>query len=410
MKNCIVAQSGGPTAVINASVVGVARENNRSMYYDNVYGGLNGIEGILNEQIINLSKLKENELDSLKYTPSSGLGSCRYKLKDYKTDDSEYKKLVDILNKHSVKTFFYIGGNDSMDTVDKLSKYAQIHSLDIQFIGIPKTIDNDLVGTDHTPGFGSAAKYVATTVLESYCDSNVYPFNGVFIMEIMGREAGWLAASAGLGIINGTIAADFIYLPEVAFSTEKFMEDVKNMLRVKNSVFVAVSEGIRDADGKFIAQMEAGSHDKFGHVQLGGVCGNLKQLLLDNKITSKVKTLELGVTQRSAMHIASKQDIDEAYRVGSDAVIYSTQGNSGVMVGITRECNKPYRMGTTLVKASDVANNTKTFPLEWINPEGNHITKEAIEYISPLIMGEPHIKMENGLPKYYVVNKKNIIK
>lgn len=410
MKNCIVAQSGGPTAVINASVVGVVEENNRSKHYDNVYGGLNGIEGILNEQIINLSKLHEDELNSLKYTPSSGLGSCRYKLKDYKTDDSEYKKLVDILNKHSVKTFFYIGGNDSMDTVDKLSKYAQIHSIDIQFIGIPKTIDNDLVETDHTPGYGSAAKYVATTVLESYCDSNVYPFNGVFIMEIMGREAGWLAASAGLAVINGKPAADFIYLPEVAFSTEKFLEDVKNMLKVKNSVFVAVSEGIRDANGKFIAQMEAGAHDKFGHAQLGGVCGNLKQLLIDNKVTSKVKTLELGVTQRSAMHIASKQDIDEAFKVGSDAVVYSTEGNSGVMVAITREGNKPYKMGTKLVKACDVANNTKLFPLEWITPEGNHITKEAVEYMSPLILGESDVKIENGLPKYYVVNRSNLVK
>lgn len=410
MKNCIVAQSGGPTAVINASVVGVVEENNKSKFYDNVYGGLNGIEGILNEQIINLSNLKDDELNALKYTPSSGLGSCRYKLKDYKADDSEYKKLLDILNKHSVKTFFYIGGNDSMDTVDKLSKYAELNSIDIQFIGIPKTIDNDLVETDHTPGFGSAAKYVATTVLESYCDSNVYPFNGVFIMEIMGREAGWLAASAALGRINGKAAADFIYLPEVPFSTEKFLEDVKNMLKVKNSVFVAVSEGIRDADGRFIAQMEAGGHDKFGHVQLGGVCGNLKQLLIDNKITSKVKTLELGITQRSAMHNASKQDIDEAYRVGSDAVVYSTKGNSGVMVGITREYNKPYKMGTRLIKASDVANNIKSFPREWITKEGNHITKEGIEYISPLIMGEPEVNTENGLPKYYVVNRDNIIK
>lgn len=410
MKNCIVAQSGGPTAVINASVVGVVEENNRNRHYDNVYGGLNGIEGILQEQIINLSTLKDDELNALKYTPSSGLGSCRYKLKDYKIDDSEYKELVDILNKHSVKTFFYIGGNDSMDTVDKLSKYAELHAIDIQFIGIPKTIDNDLVGTDHTPGFGSAAKYVATTVLESYCDSNVYPFNGVFIMEIMGREAGWLAASAALGIINGRSAADFIYLPEVAFSTEKFLEDVKNKLKVKNSVFVAVSEGIRDANGKFIAQMDAGSHDKFGHVQLGGVCGNLKQLLIDNNITSKVKTLELGITQRSAMHNASQQDIDEAYKVGNDAVVYSTQGNSGVMVGITREGNKPYSMGTKLIKASEVANNIKSFPMEWITPEGNHVTNAALEYISPLIMGAADIRTENGLPKYYVVNRDNLVK
>lgn len=410
MKNCIVAQSGGPTAVINASVVGVVEENNRSSHYDNVYGGLNGIEGILNENIINLSKLQTEELNGLKYTPSSGLGSCRYKLKDYKIEDSEYKKLIEILKKHSIKTFFYIGGNDSMDTVDKLSEYAEMHSIDIQFIGIPKTIDNDLVGTDHTPGFGSAAKYVATTVLECYCDTNVYSFNGVFIMEIMGREAGWLAASAALGRINGKSAADFIYLPEVPFSTEKFLEDVGNRLKVKNSVFVAVSEGIRDGNGRFIAQMETGSHDKFGHVQLGGVCGNLKQLLIDNKITSKVKTLELGITQRAAMHNASKQDIDEAYKVGSDAVGYSTQGCSGVMVGITREGNKPYKMGTSLVKACEVANQIKSFPREWITPEGNNITMEGVEYITPLIIGAPDIKTENGLPKYYIVNRDRVVK
>lgn len=410
MKNCIVAQSGGPTAVINSSVVGVVEENNRSKIYDNVYGGLNGIEGILGGQIINLSKLDSKELNALKYTPSSGLGSCRYKLKDYKTDESEYKKLIQILNKFSIKAFFYIGGNDSMDTVDKLSKYAEDNSLDIQFIGIPKTIDNDLVCTDHTPGFGSAAKYVATTVLESYLDSNVYPYNGVFIMEIMGREAGWLAASAALGRINGKPAADFIYLPEVPFSSEKFLEDVNEKLKVKNSVFVAVSEGIRDKNGRFIAQMGTEAHDKFGHVQLGGVCGNLKKLLLDNKVSSKVKTLELGVTQRSAMHIASQQDIDEAYRVGSDAVIYSSQGSSGVMVGITRESNTPYKMGTKLVKASDVANNIKSFPIEWITSEGNHVTEKTIEYMSPLIIGEPVIRFENGLPKYYVVNRDNIVK
>lgn len=410
MKNCIVAQSGGPTAVINASAVGVVKENNKSKLYDNVYGGLNGIEGILNEQIINLSDLSEEDLNSLKYTPSSGLGSCRYKLKDYKADDSEYKRLMDILNKHSINTFFYIGGNDSMDTVDKLSQYAELHSVQIQFIGIPKTIDNDLVKTDHTPGFGSAAKYVATTALECYCDSNVYPYNGVFIMEIMGREAGWLAASAALAVINGKSAADFIYLPEVAFSTEKFLEDVKNKLKEKNSVFIAVSEGIRDDKGRFIAQMEGGAHDKFGHVQLGGVCSNLKQLLLDNKVTSKVKTLELGITQRAAMHTASMQDIAEAYKVGSDAVVYSSKGNTGVMVGITRESNNPYKMGTTLVKASEIANNIKTFPREWITPEGNHVTKEAIEYLAPLIMGDADIKTENGLPKYYVVNRDNLVK
>jgi len=400
MKNCIVAQSGGPTSVINASAIGVLDQNINSPYYDNVYAGINGIQGILNDHIVNLSSLPYDEVKGLKYTPSSGLGSCRYKLKSFKENPEEYIKLFEILEKYEIKTFFYIGGNDSQDTVHKFSIYAKEHNVDVKFIGIPKTIDNDLPIMDHTPGFGSAAKLIATSVLENFLDASVYPASGVFILETMGRDTGWLAASACVATINGKQAADFIYLPEVAFDTEKFLKDVSKKLTEKSHVFVVVSEGIRTKEGKFLGEIGSTGLDKFGHAQLGGVCAFLQNLILTTNTAEKVRVLELSTLQRCSMHCASQTDIDEAFEVGKAALTYSIDGISGNMIGLKRLSNSPYESAPFVLETAKVANNIKYFPLEWINEEGNNVTREAYEYTLPLIMGEPKITIENGLPKY----------
>lgn len=406
MKNCLVAQSGGPTAVINASFMGVLDQCLESKSFDNVYAGLNGIEGILKEKLLNLSEIPYEDLAVLKYTPASALGSCRYKMKDYKTDNSEYEALFSIFRKYNIEAFFYIGGNDSMDTVRALTEYTRLYNLPVQIMGVPKTIDNDLMETDHTPGFGSASKFIATTVLESYLDSSVYMNNGIFIVETMGRDTGWLTASASLAKINGRQVADFIYLPEVPFIKESFLEAVNKRFKEQNQVFIVASEGIRDENKDFLAKSStAVVHDKFGHAQLGGVCGTLKNIIVESKITSRVKTLELGVTQRSAMHCISKTDLEEAYSLGRKAVQYAAEGVTGYVVGINRLQNHPYKSDTFLVDPAKVANHIKYFPKEWITAEGSNVTKEAFDYINPLIQGTPELPMENGLPKYTVLKR-----
>ncbi len=404
MRNCLVAQSGGPTSVINASVVGVVESNREIKYYDKVFAGINGVEGILNKKIKDITNLTEEELYMLKHTPASALSSCRYKLKDYKDNEEEYKELFNILDEYGIQTMFYIGGNDSMDTVSKLSQYAKEKGINKQIIGIPKTIDNDLCHTDHTPGYGSAAKYIASTVLETYLDASVYTYNGIFIIETMGRDTGWLAASSVLAEIKGKPVADFIYLPEKPFSIDKFLVDVKKRFEEQNMAYIVVSEGIRDKDGNFLFELnKSKEHDAFSHSQLGGVSHYLKQKIITSGITSRVKALELGVTQRCAMHNASQRDIDSAYKVGSEAVKFSANGDTGIMAGINRVSNDPYTIEIVKVKASDVANSVKYFPKAWINEEGNHIKKEAIEYIRPLIKGTPKYALENDLPKYFVM-------
>lgn len=407
MRNCIVAQSGGPTAVINSSVMGIFDENLRKRYYQNVYCGINGIEGILKGDIRNMSLMDYKKLDGLKYTPSSALGSCRYKLKHFEESAEEYHNLFKILKDMDIETFFYVGGNDSMDTVAKLSKYALEHNIDdIKFIGIPKTIDNDLFITDHTPGYGSAAKLIATTTLETYLDSSVYTNNGIFILETMGRDTGWLAAAATLAQINDKPVADFIYLPEIAFDIDTFLKDVKQRFKEKNHVYIVVSEGIRDKDGNFIADTNAAlSHDKFGHAQLGGVCNALKNLIVSAGITTRVKTLELGVIQRCAMHCASQTDIDEAHMVGRHGLKYSMQNMTGKMIALKRVNEEPYFSDTFPVDVLDVANKVKYFPLEWVNSAGNHVTEEAFNYIRPLIIGNPKLHIEDSLPKYFKVHE-----
>lgn len=404
MSNCIVAQSGGPTSVINSSVVGIIKANKDLNIYDKVYAGLNGIEGILKGNVLDLSNLSHEELNEFKYTPASGLGSCRYKMKNLEESTEEYDKLLDILKANDIKAFFYIGGNDSMDTIAKLGKYSKDCNLDINFIGIPKTIDNDLMYTDHTPGFGSAAKFIATTTMETYLDSSVYINNGIFILETMGRDTGWLAASASLARIDGKPVADFIYLPESAFSVEEFLVDVRERFLENNKVFIVVSEGIKTSNGTFITETDKLNNDNFGHAQLGGVGNFLKTLIINAGITKRVKSLELGVLQRCSMHCASKVDIDEAFNAGYEGLKYSLDiKNTGKMVAIKREEGSVYKSSHFLVDACLIANNVKYFPTELINERGNNIKEEALSYFSPLVSGLASFIIDNNIPKFKVL-------
>lgn len=405
MANCIIAQSGGPTAVINSSVVGLFNANKDLGIFNKVYAGLNGIQGILNGNIIDLTSFTDEELTNFRYTPSSGLGSCRYKMKPLEECTKEYDKLLEILRANDIKAFFYVGGNDSMDTTAKLGRYAKETGIDIKFIGIPKTIDNDLMHTDHTPGFGSAAKFIATSVLETYLDSSVYINNGIFILETMGRDTGWLASSAALAEMDGSPVADFIYLPEVAFDIDKFLEDVDQKFKEQNHVYIVVSEGIRNSDGTFISEVKTQEHDTFGHAQLGGVGSYLRNLIIQAGITNRVKSLELGVLQRCAMHCSSNSDLEEAYQAGYEALKYASEGHSGYMVAIIRETSDQYKVTYKLVEADKIANNVKYFPKEWINNEGNHVTKEAIKYLLPLVSALPSAILEKPLPDFKVFNK-----
>lgn len=403
MRNCIIAQSGGPTAVINASAIGIYEKNLETNYFDKVYFGINGIEGILNKNIVDSECLNKEDVLNLKQTPSSGLGSCRYKLADYKINSYDYDRVINILDEYEIDTLFYIGGNDSMDTVMKFSQYCKNTTCKIKFIGIPKTIDNDLLGTDNCPGFGSAAKLISTLIMETYLDFSIYKNNGIFIVETMGRDTGWLAASSALARLNNTPVADLIYLPEVDFCENRFVEDVRRIFKEKNKVYIVASEGIRDKDGNFICEQKTSPHDKFGHSQLGGVSNYLKNLIISSSITTRVKTLELGVIQRCAMHLASDTDLKQASEVGAYGLELSQKGYTGVMAVLNRINNTPYKYEVSHTDISKIANKTKYFPIEWINKECNHVTDDALDYLSPLIQGNPDIKYKNGLPSFSVL-------
>lgn len=401
MKNCVIAQSGGPTAVINASVMGVVAKNRVLKYYDKVFAGLNGIEGILAGNLLDLTPLTDEEVDTIRYTPAAALGSCRYKLKSAEESPKEYEQLFKVLEDHEIDTLFYAGGNDSMDTVAKLGRYAAEHGKKAKFFGIPKTIDNDLPVMDHTPGFGSAAKLIATTVLENYLDASVYSKPSAFIVEAMGRDTGWLAASATLARIDGKPVADLIYLPEEVFDTKQFLIDAKEILKKQLHLFIVVSEGIRNSEGVFLSELGTqGQKDIFGHVQLGGVGNYIKQLLLDGGVVSKARALEISTTQRCGMHVASQTDLSEAYAIGETVMAYSIDGESGHMGGIKRISNEPYSWEPFTLPADQVANRIKYFPKEWVNSGRNGVTDEAYRYFLPLIQGDPEYKRDHGMPRY----------
>lgn len=401
MKNCLVAQSGGPTVAINASLAGVIQGAIDSKQFDKIYGSLNGVQGLLNGRLMDLSQKFEDTpmfIELLKKSPSMYLGSCRYQLPDYSEDDAPYAYIFNKFEQYDIDAFFYIGGNDSMDTVDKLSTYAKAIDRDIKIIGIPKTIDNDLCITDHTPGYGSAAKYVASTLLEISHDTSIYPIKSVTIVEIMGRDAGWLTGASVLARNKYNFAPHLIYLPEVAFDEKQFIKDVRTAMDRYNNVVIAVSEGIKDAKGQYISATSA-VEDTFGHSQLSGT-GKCLEYIIKQNIQVKVRSVEINILQRCAAHMSSITDIGEAFRLGRHAVEVALQGKTAVMVTAIRKSNSPYSvdMGDTDVK--NVAGLVKHVPREWINDMGNDVTQEFIDYVYPLILGEPVVKYQRGIPDY----------
>lgn len=402
-KNCLVAQSGGPTAAINASLAGVISGVTESNEYDICYGAINGILGILNENYLNLTEViaKQDNLQKLMVTPAMYLGSCRHKLPDYHTDAAPYIYIFKQFEAMNIGAFFYIGGNDSMDTVLKLSAYAEsIHS-DVRIIGIPKTIDNDLCEIDHTPGFGSAAKYIACTMLEIAHDAFIYPVKSVTIVEIMGRDAGWLTAASALARNGYNTAPHLIYLPEVPFNTESFLADIQEKLTTLNNVIVAVSEGIRDEKGNYITASEE-SLDQFGHQQLSGA-GKALEFLVKERLGVKVRSAEINVLQRCATHLASRTDLDESFALGRQAVSLAEQNITASMANLTRISDDPYEVTYGHAAISGIANEAKSIPRSWINEVGNDITPELYSYLKPLIQGEVSVEYVEGVPSYMPV-------
>lgn len=412
----LIGQSGGPTAAINASLAGVISGLFENECVTGIYGMKNGIEGFLRGDVIDLKKCfsadekgekkDSKKLETLSLTPAAALGSCRKKLPPPESEPEFYEKLVGMLTELGIRYFFYIGGNDSMDTVMKLSSYMSVSKSnsdrEIRFVGVPKTIDNDLCSTDHTPGFGSAAKYIATTVQEIIRDCAVYTVPAVTIVEIMGRDAGWLTASAGLGEIVTGYSPDYIYLPETAFSLDSFLSDVKRALERHPNVVIAVSEGLRDKDGRYIGEgAQSGVADVFGHKYLSGT-GKALELLVKEKIGCKVRSVELNISQRCASHIASLTDIREAFGVGEAAARAAVGGASGCMMSIERKSASPYGVEFVPKDISTIANAVRTVPREFINEAGNGVTRECLEYILPLIEGEVNHTYRLGLPEFFV--------
>ncbi len=404
---CVIGQSGGPTSVINASAYGVIRTALDSPSITRVLGAANGIRGILDDVLYDMGEEDRDQLDLMLQTPSSALGSCRYKLKPPEEDPSDYQRILEIFQKYNVRYFFYNGGNDSMDTCNKISKYLAAHDYECRVIGVPKTIDNDLWGTDHCPGYASAAKYIATSCMELYHDARVYDTGMICVLEIMGRHAGWLAAAASIASYFGQ-GPDLIYVPERVFDMDRFIADVKAVYERQGKCIAAVSEGIRDKDGKLIA--EYGSHfvptDAFGHKQLGGLASNLAQLV-NIHTGAKVRGIEFSLLQRCASHCASETDVQEAFMSGKVAVECAVSGITDKMIAFTRSAfpDGSYRCGVKLLDLADVANREKKLPDEWINEAGNGITEDFMEYILPLIQGEPVLKTVNGLPQFCSLKK-----
>jgi 6-phosphofructokinase len=397
--NAIVGQSGGPTTAINATLSGVIKGAYQCEFIDKIYGMFNGINGLLDESLCLINNILENESDFniLENTPAAALGSCRKKLPEFEKDNDIYVKIFNILEKYNIKYFFYIGGNDSMDTVVKLSEYAKNNNYEIYIIGVPKTIDNDLPVIDHTPGYGSAAKYIAASMQEIIRDCNVYFVKSVTIVEIMGRDAGWLTAAAALPRIICDVSPDLVYLPEKPFDTVQFLTDVNDALTRNPNVVVAVSEGVRDSEGNYLGAAGYKGVDVFGHVNLSGA-GKYLEMLLHDKIGCKVRSVELNVLQRCAAHIASKTDIDESVRIGMAAVEAACNGLTGVMMIYKRVSDEPYTIEIDKVDIKLIANLVKRVPDEFITADNNNVTDECLNYIKPLINGEVNPPYKDGLP------------
>ncbi len=402
---CIIGQSGGPTSVINASAYGAIKAALDSEEITAVYGALNGIRGVLDDNLIDMGKEDPEELALMKYTPSSALGSCRYKLKDADVDDTDYKRILEIFKKYNVRYFFYNGGNDSMDTCNKISKFMLKNGYECRVMGIPKTIDNDLAGTDHCPGYASAAKYIATSVMEIYHDARVYDTGMITVIEAMGRNAGWLTASAALACAKGN-GPDLIYLPEVDFDMDTFVASVKKIYEEKKKCIVVVSEGIKDKDGKYISEYGSTlAKDGFGHAQLGGLASYLANVLKD-ATGAKVRGIELSLLQRCAAHCASQTDIDESFASGQAAVTNAIAGITDKMVGFEREMvDGKYKCNIKLFDLNIVANTEKKVPLEWLNETKDGLNQGFIDYALPLIQGETQMVKEDSLPRFVNLKK-----
>lgn len=399
-KNLLVGQSGGPTAAINASLAGVICEGIKSQEIDKIFGARNGVEGILKENFVDLSIFKDElKVKYLKQTPSAYLGSCRKKLPDMESDIEVYEQIHRVFVKYDIGYFFYIGGNDSMDTVNKLSKYFKSIDFDVKIIGVPKTIDNDLALTDHTPGFGSAAKFVANTVKQVAHDNRVYDMPSITIVEIMGRHAGWLAASAALANSKEEKYADIICLPEVKLDIDKLMEKIKELVSKKKCIVIALSEGVKTEDGKLLCEAVSkveNANDGFNHAQLGGA-GKALELIIKEKTGIKVRSIELSTLQRCFSALSSETDINESFGVGSASVKFALQGITGVMTGYVRKDTPDYQIEYKTFDTNEVANFEKTVPFDMISEDGFDVTEKFYQYAAPLIRGIWDNKYEDGV-------------
>ena len=402
-KNCMVAQSGGPTVAINASLAGVIDGVSASSMYDTVYGSLNGITGILNDDLLNLTELMDGHpeyLSRLAQTPAMYLGSCRYKLPHYLDDDSPYVFIFKQFETYHIEAFFYIGGNDSMDTVLKLSEYGKRIGSSVRIIGIPKTIDNDLCETDHTPGFGSAAKYIASSLLEIAHDTFIYAVKSVTIVEIMGRDAGWLTAASVLARKFEGDNPVLIYLPEVAFDQEQFLADVQKAFEHTSNLVVCISEGINDGNGKFVCELASDvGVDTFGHKMLTG-SGKYLENLVKDRLGVKVRSIELNVNQRCSSAMLSATDEKEAIASGSFGVQTALKGTTGMMIAFHRTDDADYHISYAPEDVNLICNQEKTVPLDWITGNGSDIGQQFIDYALPLIQGSVKVPEEGGLPRF----------
>lgn len=396
-RNMLIGQSGGPTVAINASLSGAIKRAMKTPEIGEIYGAINALEGALKGKLVNLKPLFkcQEDFERLEATPAMVLGSCRYKLPSY--PDAVYEQFHNVLKQHDIGFFLYIGGNDSMDTILKLSDYFKRVGEDIRCVGIPKTIDNDLPGTDHTPGFGSAALYIATSTAEIACDSSVYDLSSISIMEIMGRNAGWLTAASALARRKGCSAPHLIYLPEVPFYPDDFIIKIREVMQKERNVVIAVSEGIRLANGEYVSAAE-GKVDAFGHQALAGV-GKYLEHLIQQHIDCKVRSIEMNILQRSASHLRSSVDIEEACRIGAEAVTFAANGATGIMAGFRRISDFPYLVSYESIDIRDVANREKKVPLEWISQDGCDITDDMLVYLRPLISQ----KNSDAIPEFFSI-------
>ena len=405
--NALIGQSGGPTAVINASVAGIVAEALNHEAIEEIYGGLNGVLGILQEDLIDLAAESQQQIRALKHTPGAALGTCRYKLKK----QQDYERVLEVFKAHNIRYFFYIGGNDSQDTADKISKLAAQQGYELRVVGVPKTIDNDLPGTDHCPGYGSVIKYLSTTVREVACDNEAMGQNDlVSIIEVMGRSAGWIAAGTALAKRRDHPhdAPHLILLPEVPFNQEKVLEDVRRVLKRERYCLIVVAEGLVDADGNYLAADSA--TDAFGHAKLGGAGDALGEIIETGIPNAKVRVARPGLTQRAAAHAASKTDVDEAFLAGQAAVRAAIAGETDKMVTLLRGESEHYTVETGLAPLSEIANGIKKLPREWINEDMVSMNFQFLRYAQPLIQGEVSLPYENGVPNFAKLEKVRVDK